>query len=231
MKRKLLSILTVLLFVLNSCSSINQSNDNITNADTSTYTSYEDTPSLSLSPTALTPPPTQTPIESPDSITQDEKPAMHIDLQDYDADADEKYLHYETDISPIASKEDIEKLIREYLCGEWIDINKKKHVITAESIDDKDIYIYYGTIYNNNCFGFRFNFVEKPLDYPLFLTRILDDNYILIETSTGYEPDDIELFDTEYYVKMQWMKENAEKVNPEHIYENQKSDAYYKVFQ
>lgn len=156
---------------------------------------------------------------------------MHINLQDYDANTDKKYLHYETDITPIATKEDIEKLIREYLCGEWIDINKGKHVITEKSFDDRDIYIYYGRIYNNNCFGFQFNFIENPLVYPLFLTRVLDNNYILIETYAGGEWETNELWDTEYFVRMQWMKENAEKVKTEHTYENQKFDAYYKVFQ
>lgn len=230
MKKKFLFILAALFVVLNSCSSSNPKNGDITKANTSIFTSYEKIPSLNSSPSP-TSTPSQTLIKPPESVTQDEKPEMHINLQDYDANTDKKYLHYETDITPIATKEDIEKLIREYLCGEWIDINKGKHVITEKSFDDRDIYIYYGRIYNNNCFGFQFNFIENPLDYPLFLTRILDNNYILIETYAGGEWETNELWDTEYFVRMQWMKENAEKVKTEHIYENQKFDAYYKVFQ
>ena len=36
---------------------------------------------------------------------------MHINLQDCDANTDKKFLHYETNVAPIASKEDIEKLM------------------------------------------------------------------------------------------------------------------------
>ena len=74
MKKNFLFILAVLVVVLNSCSSSNPKNVDITKANTSIYTSYENTPSFILSVTSTptpnpSPTPSQTLINTPDSIT------------------------------------------------------------------------------------------------------------------------------------------------------------------
>lgn len=172
-------------------------------------------------PATLTPNP---PTASPVIMSPDSSPDLSVTPS---IDSDLKYTSF-TLLSNGITKERLEELYLKYLCKEWYDFNMVSHIITRDGIDQKKIQILWGHEVEGISVDFAFNFIENPMERPLYLCFFIEEETISLQTHFENEHD---WERNEFYTDVNWcskenlpevlMKQNLWNVHPYTNYYNQ----------